>query len=275
MENCRKGWFLLFCLVLLGAGCAPRSQHQASSVVDYLYPGKSQTVVAPATPLLSLPLRVGIAFVPDTSPAKALSEQGKHELLRKIGAEFEQYPFVKSIEVIPSAYLRPKGSFENLDQIQTMFGLDVIALVSYDQVQHTDEGLLSLSYWTLVGAYVVKGEKNDTSTMIDAAVYDIRSRKLLFRAPGTSQIKGRATPVNLTEQLRRDAQEGFTVAGVELVVNLKEQLELFKTKIKNAPEEYKVEHRAGYTGGGSLDLFFALAAMALSGGWWWVGRRSS
>ena len=43
-----------------------------------------------------------------------------------------------------------------------MFGIDVIVLLSYDQVQFRDEGLLSLTYWTVVGAYTIPGEKNDT-----------------------------------------------------------------------------------------------------------------
>ena len=71
-----------------------------------------------------------------------------------------------------------------------MFGIDVIALVSYDIVQFTGEGLSSISYWTLVGAYAVRGEKNDTHTMIDAAVYDIASRKhldmLVFQVNGAT-----------------------------------------------------------------------------------------
>lgn len=40
--------------------------------------------------------------------------------------------------------------------------MDVVALVSRDQVQFTDQGLLSLTHWTLVGAYIVPGERNDT-----------------------------------------------------------------------------------------------------------------
>ncbi len=41
-----------------------------------------------------------------------------------------------------------------------------------------------------MGAYVVKGEKNETRTLMDAVVYDIRSRALLFRASGESGIIG-------------------------------------------------------------------------------------
>ncbi len=265
---------ILSSLFMVSCGIT-RSAHQATSVVQYLYPENKQiveTTAAPGTLRLTLPLRVGIAFVPpspDGTPrspqVQRLGEKDKMDLMKQISAEFKQYPFVKSLEIIPSPYLMPKGGFANLDQIRTMYGIDVIALISYDQIQHTDEGLLSLSYWTLIGAYIVKGEKNDTSTMLDAAVYHIPDRKLLFRAPGTSQVKGAATPVNLSEQLRKDSQDGFQKAAVVLVENLKEQLEQFKEKVKEQPKEYKVEYSSGYRGGGSLHPL-SLVLLAVMGG---------
>jgi len=108
-----------------------------------------------------------------------LTEKKRQDLMQEVANHFKKYPFVKDIEVIPSAYLSPRGSFANLDQIKTMYGVSVIVLLSYDQTQFTDEGALSLTYWTIVGAYLVRGEKNDTHTMLDAVVYDIPSRKML------------------------------------------------------------------------------------------------
>ena len=239
-----------------------------SSVVEYLYAGEERAEI-PTVPRLALPLRVGVAFVPDgtTGPqGPRLGEKEKMDLMERVSGQFKKYPFVQSIELIPSPYLKPRGSFVNLDQISTMYGTDVIALLSYDQVQHTDQGLLSLSYWTIVGAYLVKGEKNDTSTMIDAAVYDVPSRKMLFRAPGTSQVKGKATLVNLSEQLREDSSAGFRNAADDLVVNLEDQLALFQEKVKEAPQEYQVVHKPGYGGGmGALGPAFSLAVLGLAG----------
>ena len=154
-----------------------------------------------------------------------------------------------------------------------MYGIDVVALLSYDQTQFTDEGLASITYWTLIGAYLIPGEKNDTNTMVDASVYDIQSRKMLFRAPGINHIKGKATPINLSEQLRVDSIESFKAASKDLVTNLEIQLEMFKEKVKELPEEYQIVHKPGYTGGGSLDgsviVFFGL----LSGYWIWLKRK--
>jgi len=256
--------------VALVAGCAMFgvSHHRATSVMQYLYPKQSEHVDTPTVPVLSLPLKVGIAFVPDeqsetrgniyipTENAQ-FSEKQKMALMKEVGDNFKKLPFVQSIESIPSAYVTPRGSFANLDQLRSMFGVDEIVLLSYDQVQFTDEGMLSMTYWTVVGAYVIQGEKNDTKTMMDAVVYDIASRKLLFRAPGISQIKASATPVNLSEQLRTDSELGFNQAATNLVSNLQEQLNLFKERVKSSPEEFKVVAKPGYKGAasvGGLDL---------------------
>ncbi|MEJ2467823.1 MAG: rhombotarget lipoprotein [Campylobacterales bacterium] len=267
----------LFILVLLD-GCTFMTQerHHSSSVVKYLYP-KKQVAVKPQVPTLALPLNVGIAFVPASDwKGRQPTEDEKQALLEEVASHFRAYDFVKKIEIIPSAYLRPEGSFANLDQIRTMFGVDVIALVSYDQYQFTGEGVASLSYWTIVGAYIIPGEKNDTHTMVDAAVYDIASRKLLFRAPGVSHIKGRSTLVNINEQLRKDRVEGFQIASRDLAKNLDEELAKFKEKVKQSPESYKVVHKEGYTGGGSVDsLVLMLMAFAGGAGWMVARRRRS
>jgi rhombotail lipoprotein len=260
-------------------GCAEfygkRQSRYTSSVVEYLYPEREVAEV-PTIPHLSLPLRVGVAFVPESigrPSTNRLSETEKMDLMDRISSEFRTLPFVKDIELIPSAYLTKGGGFTNLDQIKTMYGIDVIALLSYDQVQHTDEGMLSLSYWTIVGAYIIKGEKNDTSTMVDAAVYDIPSRKMLFRAPGTSHIKASSTLVNLSEQLRIDSSNGFRLAADNLVANLQGQLNRFKEKVKEMPKAYAVEHKPGYTGGGSLGGGYALALLTLGGLAIWLDRK--
>ncbi|MCI0411065.1 MAG: rhombotarget lipoprotein [Acidobacteria bacterium] len=289
-----KGYFarvalliIIVSLVATATGCAlwssltgSQRSHQASSVVQYLYPDKTEPVETPTIPTLSLPLKVGIAFVPEDqrtgrharSAEPVFTEKQKIALMDEVSSHFKRYPFVKSIELIPTAYLTPRGSFANLEQLRTMFGVDVIALLSYDQAQFTDEGFLSLSYWTLVGAYVVRGEKNDTNTMMDAAVYDIPSHKMLFRAPGISRVKGSATPVNLGEQLRRDSETGFKEAAGNLVVTLQQQLEAFQEKVKTAPGEVKIVHKPGYTGGGSLDGFAVLLLAGMAGYLLWSAK---
>jgi rhombotail lipoprotein len=255
--------------LMLVTACAGSPQHHATSVVNYLYPVRSDHVETPAVPVLSLPIHIGVAFVPaDEGSCRpcvdaGLSETERMALMKRVADHFSaDSALVKTIEIIPSAYLSPKGSFANLDQLRSMFGVDVIALISYDQIQFTDQGRTSLTYWTLVGAYLVEGEKNDTRTLVDAAVYDIASRRLLFRAPGVSHIKGSSTPVNLSEELRRDSERGFRDASADLITNLDQQLADFKTRVKEKPAEYRVVPRSG-SGAGSIEGWFAALIVSL------------
>jgi rhombotail lipoprotein len=265
---------VLMCIVLaVVAGCASTTQtRQSTSVVDYLYPDVNEPVAEQGIPVLNLPMRIGVAFVPD-APMRGsvvLTEARKRELLEEVARHFRDRDFVRAIEIIPSAYLRPKGGFQNLDQLRTMYGVDVVALVSYDQVQFTDEDFMSLAYWTIVGAYIVRGEKNATHTMVDAVIFDIPSRKMLFRAPGTSTVKGTSTPVNLGEQLRLDANEGFEKAVVEMIGNLDQELVVFQDRVRQSPEEFRVVKAPDYRGGGGafglLDvLLLGLASLVSVG----------
>jgi len=264
-------------LAILASGCAGmQSRHTTTSVVDSLYPNQNEPVVQTGTPVLNLPMTVGIAFVPDKpgqAPARSLTESKKTELLNRVAEHFRKRDYVKAIEIIPSAYLTPRGGFANLDQIRTMYGIETIALVSYDQVQFTDEGMASVLYWTIVGAYVVPAEKNSTSTMVDAVVMHIPSGKMLFRAPGVSQIKGLSTPINLSEELRVDSEKGFNEAVDKMIVNLDAQLVAFEEKAKSSPEEYKIVHSGGSSGGGAFGLpVAALISLLLCAGAWWARR---
>lgn len=286
----RKAGLLIVVLFWL-AGCGHTVQRYNSSAVDYLYPDKDQVVEKTGLAHLHLPIRVGVAFVPGNQGRNGyrsgglwtgasagredavLSETDKTVLLEKVGQRFKTLEFIDTIEIIPSTYLVPQGSFSNLDQIRTMFDVDVIALVSYDQTQFTDEGVASITYWTLVGAYIVPGEKNATHTMVDAAVYDIKSRTLLFRAPGVSRIKSTATPVNLSEQLRKDRVTAFEQAADDLIANLEEQLNRFKETIEKQPEKVKISRRAGYSGGGFTGGSFAVLFAVTGIAGWCLNRR--
>lgn len=267
---------LLLVSVLLMAGCSSQQVGTKSSVVDYLYPKEKGKVVEPSMPVLKLPIKLGIAFVPEQSArshgsnfwagyseiSSGLTETKKSQIIGQVSSYFKKYNFIGEIQEIPTAYLTPGGSFANLEQIKTMHGVDVIALVSYDQVQFTDASFLSVSYWTIVGAYLVSGEKNDTNTLMDTVVYDIASKKMLFRAPGTSIVKGRSTPVNLSEELRADSLKGFEQAAKNMIVNLDVELAKFREKAKQNPEQIKVVRSSiSSGGGGAMDLWTLVAMM--------------
>lgn len=278
------GLLLVAAALLIGSGCfswdgGRRKTERSSSVVTFLYPGQNDPLPPVTIPVLRLPLRVGIAFVPSggadsrVAAFSGISEAQKSALLQRVADQFKGRDYIQSIEVIPSTYLRPAGGFGNLDQVRSLLNIDVVALVAYDQVQFTDQNVLSLAYWTIVGAYVFHGNKNDTQTLMEAAVYDIPSRHLLFRAPGASRVQAGAAAVYVDQNLRADSGRGFDLATTELITNLKTQLEDFRERVKNSPGEVKIEHKAGYTGGGALGGLFVIALAAL-GLVRWLWRRS-
>ena len=235
-------------IAVMAAGCATQ-RVQRASIVDFLYPNKERPIEQACVPTLSLPMDVGIVFVPERNPYEesALTEKEKIALMERVGEQFKAYPFIRSVNPIPTQYLRPGGGFPNLEEVGTMFGVDVIVVLSYDQAQFTDQHqLAALSYWTLVGAYVVPAERNTTHTMIDAAVYHLPSHKMLFRAPGISRVQRHSTPVDLAVALRDDEHQGFMKASDDLTVSLKQQLDVFREKARKAPDEYKVVAKTGY-----------------------------
>ena len=78
--------------------------------------------------------------------------------------------------------------------------------------------------------------------------------------------------MNVSKKLREDSIEGFKLASRDLIVNLDVQLQLFKKKVKDMPQEYKITKKPGYTGGGSIDMLLLLF-IASAGGIALRGRR--
>ena len=197
-------------------------------------------------PTITVPLKAGISFTPSQDYGEGFPERAKMKLMQEIAAKFKEYSFVESIELIPVLYLEEGGGFSNLDKLRQLFGIDVIMLLSYDQSQFKDTGASAIAYWTLIGAYFVKGEKNDTHTLMDAALFHIPSRKMLFRASGISHIKSRATFINLSEQARQDSLDGFQQACMDLSKNLQEALYKFRKMIRSSSGPFKLELKPGY-----------------------------
>lgn len=79
-------------------------------------------------------------------------------------------------------------------------------------------------------------------------------RKMLFRAPCTSNVKGRATPVNVSEELGADSVRRFDEAAGMTIANLDTQLDKFREDIKRHSGQVQVVRRPGYSGGGAFGL---------------------
>lgn len=270
----KKIQLLIVVIMLIGiSGCASwlanNGTKQVGSIVDYLYPDvKEAPQLKTGITYLRPPVRVGVAFVPGGAWGAGLPEPEKLKLLERVKAAFSQQAFIGAIEIIPTTYLQPKGGFTNLQQVARMFNVEVVALLSYDQVQFNDTNALSVLYWTIVGAYVIHGDQYDIQTLVDASIFDVRSQKLLFRAPGVSQVKGSASMAGFSERARSARIEGYDKAVADLIPKLQAELDAFKERIKS-DSAFKVENKPGYSGGGSFDwllfaLVFILAVISLA-----------
>lgn len=239
---------LTACAGLFGSA---KREGVSSSLVDYLYPdGEEPPGRADNVPNLELPLKVGLAFVPASQGnTQALNEAERMQMLEKVKASFTGRDYIDEIAVIPEAYMRTGRGFAALEQTARLYDLNVIALVSYDQVAHSAERTSSFLYWTIVGAYVIKGNKNDVQTFVDTAVFDVTTKKLLFRAPGVSEAKSSSTLVDLERDLRASQRKGFEQAMADMTVNLDKELTVFKERIRT-DQSVRVTHSPRYVGGG-------------------------
>jgi len=138
-----------------------------------------------------------------------------------------------------------------------MYGLDVMALVSYDQLSTSSEKKSSFLYWTIVGAYLVEGTRNEVQTLVDTAVFDIPSRTLLFRAAGTDRVVKDTTMVESPQQMRTAQAGSFSRAMDDMSVSLQRELVVFKDRVKEQKAPVRVvrtDGGAGAWGGGLLVL---------------------
>ncbi len=258
--------FILFLTVFCLNGCALfgeyRERHvQSTSLVGFLYPQGKVPMKDKPNPVLNLPLRVGLAFIPDKRSQATISAATKNELLENVKRAFADKEYVDEIIIIPEIYLQGSQGYGTLDQVNSLYQLDVIALVSYDQIVNGRDNLLSLSYLTIVGAYILPGSGYDVSTMIDLAVIDVPSRSILFRSAGTNLLDKNIVPGAYTNQAYRKKQNnGFVIAMQQMQANLYLELNKFEQRLRkrDANDRIQVRHRAGYSGGSVSSLMIAL-----------------
>ncbi len=239
----------------------------SSSLMDFLYPDKnSRTEHTAELPQLQLPVNVALAFVP---PAKwqssALANAEQIALLEKVKQAFTRYDFINRIEIIPSMYLNGGQGFTTLEQVGRLHDIDVIALVSYDQLLQTSDNKASLLYWTIAGMYLVPGSDNSVQTFVDTAVFDIKSRKMLFRAPGISRLEDSSTAIRIDDTRITQSRKGFELAVGDMTVQLDEELGRFTTRVKEE-KVAAISHRPGYSPSGGSTGLLCLTLLTLFAG---------
>lgn len=232
------------------------SQHAGSTpLVEFLYPD-GKVPASDATPELRIPLTVGLSFLPSRTGADRLDARQKEQILEKIKEHFRARSYVRDIAIIPDGYLNPRGGFDSLQQLARLQQLDVVALVSYDQVSRQSESNRSLAYLTIVGAFLVRGSENETSTLLDLAVLDPASRSLILRAAGTSHASESSTAARQNAEINKQSERSLDAAAQDLTTNLDRELTAFTERVKAGRATVRV-----VSGGGGTVDYFALAIL--------------
>jgi len=246
-----------------------KQQTNSSSLANFLYPNKQTKIdTSPQIPNIKLPVKIGLAFLPSRNwRAGNLDTSNQYRLLSKVKSSFSQHRFIDDIKIIPSTYLRhhnSKGSsgFDTLDQVARLHDVDLIALVSYDQLTQTLHNNVSLLYWTIVGMYVIPGNENTIQTFVDTAVFDVKSRKMLLRAPGISKLQKRSTAIGVDHVMQNKTYQGFNLAFDDMMTNLDTELNLFKEKVKQG-KTVKIQNLQSYSAAGSIDKILILTLVLL------------
>jgi len=266
-------------LSLAAGGCAwidgarGRSSQTSTPLVDFLY-ADGKVPVQDAQPELHLPIRVAVSFLPSTSGAYA-SQPGaieRDKVLVAVREHFRSLPYVSEIVIIPDYYLHSgKGDgLAQIEQLSRLYRIDLFALVSYDQILNSYQNDRALAYWTIVGAYFVRGDRNDTHTLLDMAVIDPKSRALVLRAGGTSALKGNVTAAEAEQHSIAQIKRGFELATDQLIVNFSRELTDFETRVREGTAPIKVVRQSAKGGGsGALDplLLAMLLTLAALGMW--------
>ena len=198
---------------------------KSSSLVDFLYPNNETPPPMDTISELHIPVRIGLAFLPTSFKARGLDAVHREELLERIRSHFSERKFVSEVVVLPDHSLTATGGFEELKGVQRHYGVDLIALVSYDQFTHNHGHNWSVEYHTISGAYPLKGNGDEVVTLVDLAVVDAASRRLLLGAGGLDVHSGNSMSLVL-------ATAAFSAATDYMIGNFDAALSRFEADMR-------------------------------------------
>jgi rhombotail lipoprotein len=258
------------CGILSGNECLFRCEEQRAAstpLVQFLYGSDQRVPKRDEVVTLQLPIRVGLAFLPTRSgdPDEGPTPTERERILASIRSSFSDLPYVSQIVPVPAYYfdLSRTDGMRQLEQLARLQRLDLVALVSYDQRTQVSENRRSFAYLTIVGALVVKGNHNETQTIIDMAVVEPMGRSLVMRAGGISSTANTVTAIDQPGALRKQQRVGFDQATDALIQNFRTELTDFESRVRAGTADVKVVREAR-GGAGAMDpVLLALLLLCL------------
>ena len=275
---------ILLASLTLSGGCTEGvnvlTVRKQSNLATFLFGGSEPQNRAQKVPL-TLPARVGVTFVPDDPASTNIPETTKKEVIDAVRSQLAKHTkYVAMPQSIPPMYLIPKGGVNNLDQVARQFDVDVIVILGVNQFQkHERNPLAAFLDITIIGAFVIPGNKVDTSTVLEAAVYHVHSRALIFRTDGADEQSSRSSLFGSFQTAQNDAVSSIEGASKKLVESIGNALVNFqKFDVAKATEIRPIAETSGKneketeqnywgrvreyrsTGGGSFDAIWIIMA---------------
>ncbi len=96
-------------------------------------------------------------------------------------------------------------------------------------------------------------------------MFDVKTARLLFRAPGIDKSSDRSTLVEAGEVVRKTRETSFGAAMQLMTENLAVELDGFRERVKENPQVAQVEWKPGY-GGGATSLWLLLGLLTVVAG---------
>ena len=150
---------------------------------EFLYPDGQSPPASNTIPELHVPLRVGLAFLPSQSSSGSVrSMHPRSRCCWSASGSASRHVSLSAKSSSSRTTTWQYPGFCGTGWRARLYNVDVMALVSYDQVMHTDDNKWSLGYLTIVGAYILPGNTQDSATLVDLVVVDPATRSLVLRA---------------------------------------------------------------------------------------------
>jgi rhombotail lipoprotein len=103
----------------------------------------------------------------------------------------------------------------------------------------------SIAYWTIAGAYMIKGSQYDVATLVDLAVVDPATHSLVLRAGGTDTRHGNVTMIAEAPELRASSGDGFSVATNQMIEHFDAALDQLASQVRAGTAQLRVVNRTG------------------------------
>lgn len=177
----RRTWLVLLPILWLWlAGCA--STVPPSRLAEYVGPPAVSDSASDVPLPEQRPLRAGLVVIYDKSAPGAVADfpdQALQQMAEQLQQQLSQYP-LKIDRIVPADGIQPPGDRRRLSELGRQYGPDYLLVVVASATEQEYPLQLAVGGTT----HVVPGLRRDNWSLIEAALFDVRTGTVLVRADG-------------------------------------------------------------------------------------------